>query len=72
MKVYIEPRPKGRSEGTAISDYAVEDHADSVLSTHKTQAEAISWAKAHGHFPIMVAHVRNTSKGNPNHWRTHG
>jgi hypothetical protein len=57
--VYIEPRPKGRPEGTPIEDYAVEDHADSVLSTHRTQAEAISWAKACG-----------TSKGDPGHWRS--
>jgi hypothetical protein len=67
--VYIEPRPKGRPEGTAIDDYAVEDHANSVLSTHRTQAEAISWAKARGHSPL-VARVRNTNKGNPDHWRS--
>jgi hypothetical protein len=24
--VYIEPRPKGRQEGTPIEDYVVEDH----------------------------------------------
>jgi hypothetical protein len=67
-KVYIEPRPKGRPEGTPIVDYAAEDHADSVLSIHKTQAEAITWAKANGHSPY-VAHVRHTNKGNPDHWR---
>ena len=67
-KVYIEPRPKGRPEGTAIDDYAVEDHADSVLSVHRTQDAAIAWAKAHGHSP-HVARVRNTNKGNPDHWR---
>jgi hypothetical protein len=30
--VYVEPRPKGRPEGTAIDDYVVEDHADHVLT----------------------------------------
>jgi hypothetical protein len=70
-KVYIEPRPKGRPEGTAIDDYAVEDRANSVLATRKTQAEAIDWATAQGHSPIMVARVRNTDKGNPDHWREH-
>ena len=46
--VYIEARPKGR-EGTPIDDYVVEDHADNVLRTLKTQLEAIAWAKSNGH-----------------------
>ena len=29
--VYVEARPKGRPEGSAITDYVVEDHADHVL-----------------------------------------
>ncbi len=67
--VYVEPRPKGRPEGTAIEDYAVEDRADHVLSTHRTQSEAIAWARGQGHSPL-VARVRNTDKGNPDHWRS--
>jgi hypothetical protein len=43
--VYIEARPKGRPEGSPVEDYVVEDHADHVLSAHKTQQEAIDWAK---------------------------
>jgi hypothetical protein len=43
--VYLEARPKGRPEGTAIEDYAVEDHADHVLATFKTQQEAIDWSR---------------------------
>jgi len=39
--VYDEARPKGRSEGSAIVDYVVEDHADHGLATFKTQQEAI-------------------------------
>jgi hypothetical protein len=37
--VYIEPRPKGRSEGSHIDDYVVEDHAHHALATFKTQHE---------------------------------
>ena len=39
--VYIEARPKGRPDGSPIDDYVVEDHADHVLATFKTQHEAI-------------------------------
>lgn len=67
--VYIEARPKGRPEGTHIDDYVVEDAADSVLSTHRTQAQAILWAKAKGHRPL-VARVRHlNNKRIPDHWR---
>jgi hypothetical protein len=67
--VYIEARPKGRPEGTRIDDYVVEDAADSVLSTHLTQAQAIQWAKARGHRPL-VARVRHlNNKRVPDHWR---
>ena len=68
--VYIEPRPKGRPEGSAIDDYVVEDHADHVLHTSKTQAEAIRWAKEQGHHPL-VARVRHLNdKKMPDHWRS--
>lgn len=66
--VYIEPRPKGRPEGTPIEDYAVETRANEVLKTFKTQEEAIKWSKDNGHTP-HVARVRHTDKGNPDHWR---
>jgi hypothetical protein len=36
--VYVEPRPKGRPEGSPIEDYVVEDHADHVLGTFKNPA----------------------------------
>jgi hypothetical protein len=35
--LYVEARPKGGPEGSAIDDYVVEDHADHVLATFKTQ-----------------------------------
>ena len=67
--VYVEARPKDRPEGSHIEDYVVEDHADHVLATCKTQHEAIEWAKARGHSPL-VARVRHLNdKKRPDHWR---
>jgi hypothetical protein len=68
-KVYVEARPKGRPEGSPIKDYAVEDHADHLLGTFATQKQAIDWAKAQGHAPL-VARVRHlNNKRIPDHWR---
>lgn len=68
--VYVEPRPKGRPEGSPIQDYVVEDGADNVLKTFSTQKEAIDWAKKEGHHPL-VARVRHLNeKKNPDHWRS--
>jgi hypothetical protein len=67
--VYVEPRPKGRPDGSPIEDYVVEDHADHVLGTFKTQHEAIDWAKGQGHTP-HVARVRHLNdKKKADHWR---
>lgn len=67
--VYVEARPKGRSEGTKIDDYVIEDHADHELHTAKTQEGAIKWAHDNGHSP-HVARVRNLNdKKKPDHWR---
>lgn len=67
--VYIEARPKGRPEGSPITDYVVEEHADHVLATFKTQHEAIEWAKKNGHTP-HVARVRHMNdRKNADHWR---
>ena len=64
--VYVEPRPKGRPEGDPITDYVVEDHADHVLASFKTQHEAVEWAKKNGH----IAHVRHLNdKKKADHWR---
>jgi hypothetical protein len=56
--VYVEARPKGRPEGAPIEDYVVEDHADHVLFTSKSQHEAIASARQQGHHPL-VARVRH-------------
>jgi hypothetical protein len=70
--VYVEARPKGRAEGTYIDDYVVDDHAGSVLATTRTQLDAINWAKARGHNPL-VARVRHLNdKKIPDHWRSAG
>ena len=55
--VFVEPRPKGRREGSPIEDYVVEDHADHALATFKTQHEAIEWAKKNGHSPHVARPV---------------
>ena len=68
--VYIEARPKGRPEGSPITDYVVEDHADHILATFKTQREAIDWARSQGH-AAHVARVRHLNdKRRPDHWRS--
>lgn len=67
--VYIEARPKGRPEGSAITDYVVETQGDQVLTTTRTQQEAIDWSKRNGHSP-HVARVRHLNdKKRPDHWR---
>jgi hypothetical protein len=67
---YIEARPKGRPEGSLISDYVVETAGDVALHISSTQHEAIAWAKRNGHTP-HVARVRHlNNKRVPDHWRT--
>ena len=66
---YIEPRPKGRPEGSPIDDYVVEDCADHVLTTFKTQREAINWAKENGHTPLVARVRSHNDKKIPDRWR---
>ena len=67
--VYVEARPKGKAEGSPITDFVVEDHADKVLHTSDTQKNAIDWSKKNGHSP-HVARVRDLNdKKKPDHWR---
>ena len=68
--VYVEPQPKGRPEGTPITHYVLEyAHGARVTNVdYSTQHDAIEAAKKLGHKPL-VARVRNTDKGNPDHWR---
>ncbi len=67
--VFVEPRPKGRPEGTNPDHYVIELAGGQTLDgTFKTQEEAASYARAQGHHPLC-ARVRHTDKGNPDHWR---
>lgn len=67
--VFVEARPKGRPEGSPITDYVVEEAGDKVLHTASTQHAAIDWAKKNGHTP-HVARVRHLNdKKKPDHWR---
>ncbi len=69
--VYVEPQPTGRPEGSPITGYHLKlaGGVKLVETTFSTQADAIAKAKALGHKP-SVARVRNTSIGNPDHWRS--
>jgi hypothetical protein len=65
----LKRAPRDAPEGSPIDDYVVEDHADHVLGTFKTQREAIDWAKSNGHAPL-VARIRHLNdKKKPDHWR---
>jgi hypothetical protein len=68
--VYVEPCPKGRPEGSAISHYVLEyAHGTRVDQVnYATQGAAVLAAKQLGHKPL-IAHVRHTDKGRPDHWR---
>jgi hypothetical protein len=67
--VYVEPEPKGRPEGSPVTHFVLEyEHGVRVTSSnYRMQQAAIAEAKRRGHQPL-VARVRNTSKGNPDHW----
>jgi hypothetical protein len=71
-RVFIEARPKGRPQHAPITDYVVEDHADRVVATFKTQKEAIEWARRQGHTPLVARVRRLNDKRIPDHWREAG
>ena len=66
--VYVEARPKGKAEGSPITDFVVEDHADRVMHTSDTEKE-YRLVQKNGHSP-HVARVRDLNdKKKPDHWR---
>jgi hypothetical protein len=69
--VFIEPEPRGRAEGSPISHYVLEyAHGERVTERqYRTQGQAITDALNAEHTPL-VSLVRNTDKGNPDHWRS--
>jgi hypothetical protein len=70
--VYVEPRPKARAEHEPIACYVLEHANDAPVAgaqpSYQTQALAVADAKRLGYQPL-VARVRVTDKGNPDHWR---
>ena len=67
VNVFVEARPKGRTEGSPITDYVVEDDEEHLLATYKTQEEAVDWVRGNGFSP-HVARVRHLNdKKNPDH-----
>jgi hypothetical protein len=66
-QLFVEPRPKGQQEGDRIDDYVVEDHADHLLHTSRTQVDAIDWAKKNG-APHVAWHLNDKKK--PDQWRS--
>jgi len=69
--VYVEPRPLARVDGAAITYYVLEYANNQPVTNlrYSTQKEAIDAAKELG-FKPLVARVRITDKGNPDHWRS--
>jgi membrane protein len=51
--VYIEARPKGQPESTVVVDYTIEDQAEHLLGSCRTQEEAVEWARSRGHVPLV-------------------
>ena len=66
--VYVEARPKGRSEGSPIEDFVVEDHADHVLGTFKTQKRHRVGQKERPFAPCR-ARAASERQEKPDHWR---
>ena len=58
--VFVEPRPQGRLDGSPITDFVVEDHADHVLATFKTQEQTIHWARTHATYRTLHACATST------------
>ena len=67
--VFIEARPKGRPEGSPITDYVVEDHADHPLETFNTQHEAIDGKKKWSLHLLYSLRHGLTIKKVLDHWR---
>lgn len=67
--VYVEPMPKGDLPATPTHYQLEFQDGSKAAGPFLTQQAAIDAAKGMGHKPL-VARVRNTNKGNPDHWRS--
>lgn len=63
--VYVETRPKVRQEGSAITDYVVEDHADHVLHNSQTQHAAIDLAERGARGSIICQRLHSSENATP-------
>ena len=66
--VFIEPMPKGETPITPTGYQLEFPDKNEVYGPFDTQEEAIQTARSMGHKPL-VARVRKTDKGKPDHWR---
>ena len=66
--VFVEPLPKGDQPATPTSYQLEFSDSDKTHGPYGTQEEAIKAARDLGHKPL-VARVRRTDKGSPDHWR---
>jgi hypothetical protein len=65
--VYVEARPKGRPEGSAIEGFVVEDHANHVLATFKTQRRPSTGRQSR--VTRLIARARHLNdKKKSDHW----
>jgi hypothetical protein len=68
--VYIEARPKGRQEGSAVEDFMVEDNADHVLAAFKDAARSDRMGGGRTTIRLSLLAVRHLNdKKVPDHWR---
>jgi hypothetical protein len=67
--VYVEARPKGRPEGSAIEDYVVEDHADHVLATVQNTAGGNRLVQKERTRPAGRARAAPERQKETGHWR---
>ncbi|HKR27594.1 MAG TPA: hypothetical protein VJS11_09065 [Acidobacteriaceae bacterium] len=67
--VYLEARFNIRPDKPPVQRYVVKDFADQVLGIFRNQKEAIHWARAMGHSPLLARFGDQNDKNNPAHWQ---
>jgi len=67
--VYLEARYNIRRDKPPVQRYVVKDPTDQVLGIFRNQKEAIDWARAMGHSPLLPRFLQVKDKSNPDHWQ---